>query len=158
MESIGSTRAIDITKMAMDGLMARQQSIAANTANVMTPNYQRKDVAFEDQLRSMIQNDDMKNEIKQANSVALSYNATSLDQIRKPTQEQLAFINQNSFEAYKPQVVTDMSLADPETGNNVEIEKEMMNMAKAGTQYSILANLEGKMFTGLHDVIRGGGA
>ena len=48
-----------------------------------------------------------------------------------------------------------MSTANPESGNNVEIEKEMMNMAKTGTQYSILARLENKMFMGLNEVIRG---
>ena len=158
MDQIGSSRAIEITKMAMDGLMARQQAIAANTANVMTPNYQRKDVAFEDQLKDMIQNDDVKRNVKLQNSAALSYNPSSFDGMSQPpTLEQLALLKQNSFGAYKPQVVTDMSQADSETGNNVEIEKEMMNMAKAGTQYSIMAQLESKMFQGLHEVIRGGG-
>ncbi len=43
-----ATLPIDITKLAMDGLMVRQKAITANIANVMTPDYQRKDVKFED--------------------------------------------------------------------------------------------------------------
>ena len=43
-----TTRAMDVTKLALDGLMQRQQAIASNTANVMTPDYQRKDLRDED--------------------------------------------------------------------------------------------------------------
>ena len=157
MEALGNTRAIEITRLAMDGLLMRQQAIAANTANVNTPNYQRKDVAFEDQLRNMIDKEDLKESIKIANSTAISYNATSLDQIKRPTDMQMKLLSQSSFQAYKPEVISDMADTNPESGNNVEIEKEMMDMAKAGTQFSILASLESKMLGGLSEVIRGGG-
>ena len=145
MEEIGSMRAIEVTKLAMDGLMMRQKAISANTANVMTPNYQRKDVAFEDQLRNMIQQDNLLKEVKQANSSGISFSASSLDEV----------MNQNVFNGFRPEVVTDISKANPETGNNVEIEKEMMNMAKTGTQYGILARLENKLFMNLSSVIKG---
>lgn len=155
MEEIAGTRTIEVTKLALDGLMMRQKAISANTANVMTPNYQRKDVAFEDQLRNMIQKDDLKKTIKQANSAALSYNVTSLENIQRPDANQLRFLNQNVFQNFNPEVVTDMSTANPETGNNVEVEKEMMNMAKTGTQYSVLARLENKQFSNLTEIIKG---
>lgn len=154
MEALGSSRAVEITRMAMNGLIARQQAITANTANVMTPDYQRKEVAFEDQLRDIIQKEDVKKEIKLANSAAVSYNATSLDEIRRPSAQQLAMLNQNSFNSYKPEVIGDMAEPNSNNGNNVNIEKEMMDMAKAGTQYSILASLEGKMLNGLSEVIK----
>lgn len=157
MEEIGGIRAIEVTKLALDGLMMRQKAISANTANVMTPNYQRKDVAFEDQLQNMIQKDDLKNQIKQANSVAISYNANSLDAVQRLDVNQLKLLNENVFTNYKPEVVADLSTGNPDTGNNVEIEKEMMNMAKTGTQYSILARLENKMFMELGQVIKGTG-
>ena len=63
-----TTRAMDVTKLALDGLIQRQQAIASNTANVMTPGYQRKDVVFEDQLQEMLKKDDLKREIKAINS------------------------------------------------------------------------------------------
>lgn len=154
MESLGSYRTIEITKMAMDGLLERQQAISANTANVMTPNYQRKDVAFEDQLRDIIKKEDLKDSIRSANSAAISYNATSLDHIMQPNAQQMALLNKNSYDAYRPEILSDMTDSNPETGNNVNVEKEMMDMAKAGTQYGILAGLENKMFSGLADVIR----
>ncbi|MDD3237195.1 MAG: flagellar basal body rod protein FlgB [Candidatus Gastranaerophilales bacterium] len=157
MEQLGSTRSIEITKLAMDGLMQREKAIAANTANVMTPGYQRKVVAFEDQLRNILSEETSKEDIKRRNSAALSYNATSLDIVTKPDAQQMALLNKNSFEAYKPEVIRDFSKYNPETDNNVDIETEMMDMAKAGTQYGILAQLEGKMLSGLGTVIKGGG-
>ena len=48
-------------------------------------------------------------------------------------------------------------MVNPETGNNVNVEAEMMDMAKTGIQYNILSTLEGKMFQGLSDVIKSGG-
>ena len=37
-----NVRAIEVSKLAMDGLVKRQTAIASNTANAMTPEYQRK--------------------------------------------------------------------------------------------------------------------
>ena len=55
-----SNRTTEITKLALDGLMMRQKAITANTANVMTPDYQRKEVNFEGQLNDIIEKDDLK--------------------------------------------------------------------------------------------------
>ena len=64
-----SSRTIEITKLGMDGLMDRQQAISSNIANVMTPNYQRKEVAFESQLAEIIEREDLKDYIKGQNSI-----------------------------------------------------------------------------------------
>ena len=37
-----SNRTLEITKLAMDGLVDRQHAIASNIANVNTPGFQRK--------------------------------------------------------------------------------------------------------------------
>ena len=50
-----SSRTIDILKLGMDGLMERQHAISSNIANVNTPDYQRKEVAFESQLAEIIE-------------------------------------------------------------------------------------------------------
>ena len=42
-------------------------------------------------------------------------------------------------------------------GNNVELEKEMMDLTKVGTKYVLLSNMERKYYTGLTEVIKGGG-
>ncbi|MCB5283770.1 flagellar basal body protein [Arthrobacter sp. AL08] len=43
---------------ALDGLALRQRSIANNIANVNTPNYQAKRVAFEDALAASVRSGD----------------------------------------------------------------------------------------------------
>ena len=58
-----SSRTIEITKLGMDGLIDRQQAISSNIANVMTPDYQRKEVAFESQLAEIIEREDFKDYI-----------------------------------------------------------------------------------------------
>ena len=66
-----SNRTIEITKLGMDGLIDRQQAISSNIANVMTPAYQRKEVAFENQLAEIIEKEDLKEYIKGQNSIDL---------------------------------------------------------------------------------------
>lgn len=152
MDLISST-AIDVTKLALDGLMSRQRAIASNTANVETPDYQRKEVHFEDQLKEIIQKENRKDEIKALNSV--KFEPTSLEQIR-PTQAQLDFLQINSYANYAPQMITDTRVVDIYSNNNVSVEKEMMDMAKTGTQFQALSTLQGKMFSQLKEIISGG--
>ena len=148
-----TTRAIDVAKLALDDLVQRQQAIASNTANVMTQGYQRKDVVFEDQLQEMLKKDDLKREIKHINSVYYAHN--SLETVTP--NKSLEILTQNSFDAYKPEVILDYSGVNPETGNNVNIEAEMMDMSKTGLQYNTLTTLEGKMFQSLAEIIKSGG-
>ncbi len=148
-----STRAMDVAKLALDGLIQRQQAIASNTANVMTPDYQRKDVVFEDQLQEMLKKDDIKREVKAINSAYYSHK--SLDTVT-PVKD-LKLLSQNSFDGYKPEIIRDYSASNPENGNNVNVEAEMMDMTKTGIQYNVLSTLEGKMFQSLSDVIKSGG-
>lgn len=153
-----SNRTIDITKLALDGLTMRQKTIAANTANVMTPGYQRKDVQFEDQLREIVQKEDLKSYIKEQNS--LQYNPTSLDLATGGGQNSLtpqksAYLETNSYDNYNPQVIDDTVSGGDETGNNVDMEKEVMSMAQVGLKYNVLADLEGRQLRMLGGAIKG---
>ena len=56
------TRAIGA--MALDGLNERAKAISANTVNVLTPNYQRKEVSFEQSLQNIIAREDEKKQLK----------------------------------------------------------------------------------------------
>ena len=47
-------RTRNIGAMALDGLYERTKAISANTANALTPGYQRKIVSFENSLQSII--------------------------------------------------------------------------------------------------------
>lgn len=154
-----STRTMDLTKLAMDGLMERQKAITANTANVMTPGYQRKEITFENQLREMVEKDDLKNYIKGQNS--MQYSPTSLDVImgnaEKPTltAQQAKYLQSNIYGNFSPQILDDTVSGSDESGNNVQLEKEIMDMAKTGNQYNVLARLEAKSVKIIAGAIKG---
>lgn len=155
-----TSRTIDILKLGMDGLMDRQQAISSNIANVMTPDYQRKEVAFESQLAEIIEREDLKDYIKAQNSV--EYVPPNIDAFtgevhtyRIPTQQEKAYLMTDSTEDFKPQYVTDVYSGSNADGNNVELEREMMDLSKTGTKYLVLSNLARRQFSTLSDVIKG---
>ena len=155
-----SSRTIEITKLGMDGLMDRQHAISSNIANVMTPDYQRKEVAFESQLAEIIEKEDLKEYIKGQNSIKsvppnVDVFTGEIHKYRTPTLQEKAYLKSNTMEDYKPQYVTDIYSGSNIDGNNVELEREMMDLSKTGTQYLVLSNLERRQFTNLSTVIRG---
>lgn len=157
-----STRTIDITKLAMDGLMTRQKAIMANTANVMTPDYTRKEVNFESQLREMVANDNLKQLVKEQNSV--QYNPSSIETAlgysdkHQLTNQEAKFLQSNVYQGFEPQIVDDTVSGAFDGGNNVDLEQEVMDMAKVGTKYAILSTLEGKQLKNVSSAIRGDGS
>lgn len=151
---------MEITRLGMDGLMQRQHAVASNIANVMTPGFQRKEVAFESQLSEIMENEDLKDYIKGQNSI--DYKPPMVDvftgevhKYRTPTLQEKAYLQSNTFEQFNPQVVTDVYSGTDATGNNVELEREMMDLTKTGTRYMVLSNLERRSFAGISEVIRG---
>ena len=155
-----SNRTIEITKLGMDGLMDRQHAIASNIANVMTPGFQRREVAFESQLAEIIEKEDLKDYIKGQNSI--EYKPPMVDVFtgdihayRTPTLQEKAYLQSNIYDQFNPQIVTDIYSGTDSSGNNVELEREMMDLSKTGTRYTVLSDLERRQFTDLSSSIRG---
>ena len=155
-----SNRTIEITKLGMDGLLDRQQAISSNIANVMTPAYQRKEVAFESQRAEIIEKDDLKDINKGQNSI--KYEPPNVDVFtgeihtyRTPTMQEKAYLKSDTMADFKPQYVTDLYSGSNADGNNVELEREMMDLSKTGTRYLVLSNLQRRQFSELTSVIRG---
>ncbi len=158
-----SSAATEITKYGMDGLLERQKAISSNIANVMTPGYHRQEVSFEGQLRGMLADNDNKDYMKSMNS--LTYNPKSLTEVSQAniskegynilTPQQSNYLNSSSYQGFSPQVLEDNNNTGNLDGNNVELEKEMMDMAKTGTQYTLLSNLERRDFAKISSAIKG---
>jgi len=155
-----TSRTMEITHLGMNGLMDRQHAIASNIANVNTPGYQRKEVAFESQLAEIQEKENLKDYIKGLNSV--EYKPPMLDvftgdihKYRIPTLQEKAYLQSNVYDQFKPQLVTDIYSGTDRQGNNVELEREMMDLSKTGTKYLVLSNLERRQFSGLSEAIRG---
>ncbi len=151
-------------KLGMDGLLARQQAVSSNIANVMTPGYKRQEVSFEGQLYEMIEDQKNKEYVKGLNSI--KYNPQSISEVSPQrltkegynilTPQQKAYLNSNSFAEFQPQILEDNFNGGSPDGNNVELEKEMMDLSKTGTQYTLLSNLERREYEKVSNAIRGG--
>lgn len=155
-----SDRTINITQLGMTGLTERQHAIASNIANVMTPEFLRKEVAFESQLREIREREDLKDYIKGQNSVEYKppmedVFTGEIHRYRTPTLQEKAYLKSNVYEQFKPQLVDDIYSGTDSSGNNVELEREMMDLSKTGTKYLVLSNLVRRNFSGLSEVIRG---
>lgn len=146
-------RARQIGAMALDGLYERSKAISANTVNALTPGYQRKTVSFEGSLRNIINRENEKEEIKMQN--ALEYQINPKKVLLGQTPEQIAFLNSQVEEGYQIDVEEDMRDPIGLDGNNVNLEEEMMDEAKNGMQYQVVANLLSKSYSLLGSVIRG---
>ena len=145
------TRAIGA--MALDGLQERAKAISANTVNVLTPNYQRKEVSFENSLKNVIERENEKEAIKLQNSAMYNQNPKSVLQGQSPAQ--IAFLNTAYEEGYSINVESDTSDALGLDGNNVNLESEMMDEAKTGMQYQVIASLLSKSYAMMNTIIKG---
>ncbi len=146
-------RTRDIGQMALDGLYERSKAISSNTANALTPGYQRKEVSFEGSLRQIIERENQKEELKVQNTIKSGKNPAEL--LRTQTPEQIAFLNSQVQEGYLIDVENDTSDPYDPDGNNVNIEAEMMDEAKTGMKYQVVANLLSKSYGNLARVIQG---
>ncbi len=162
-----STRQIEVTNLALSGLMERQKAISSNAANVMTPGYQRKEVTFESQLKEIIDKDNIRKDIRAINGQLpvskaqpqipeTGFIPASNDYKALPA-EQLKFLSQKDYNQFDPEIVRDFAQFDVERDNNVSVEKEMMDMARTSIQYNVLATLEARSFNGLSEIIKSGG-
>ena len=156
-----TSNSMELMKLGMDGLMARQKAVSANIANVMTPGYVRKEVAFESQLNEIRESADLQDYIKGQNSI--KYNPNSINEFtrevpkyRIPTVQEKAYLQSDIMAKFEPQIVDDIYNGPSTDGNNVELEKEMMDLSKTGTKYLVLSNLESRAYQGVSEIIRGG--
>jgi flagellar basal-body rod protein FlgB len=109
-DTIGGV-SLTLAQQSLDALWLRQQTIGDNIANVDTPGYKRKMVAFEDLL-------------KQAASGARDGNTLA-----------------QRLDSVSPQVAEDQSTALREDGNNVDIDAESIELARAVIQYRYMSRI-----------------
>ena len=134
-------------------MQERAKAISANTVNVLTPNYQRKEVSFENSLKNVIERENEKEAIKLQNSAMYNQNPKSVLQGQSPAQ--IAFLNTAYEEGYSINVESDTSDALGLDGNNVNLESEMMDEAKTGMQYQVIASLLSKSYAMMNTIIKG---
>jgi len=154
-----SSDTIEITTMALDGLSKRHKVISSNIANAETPGYIRQEVSFENQLKNIITAQNAKEMVKASNSQGgLSLSPQSINALisgMQPSGSGSFLTAKNSYGSFNPQVNNDTASPEIQDGNNVNVEKEMVELAKTGMRYNILSELQGKKFRGYNEIIKG---
>jgi len=123
---------ISALQNSLDYASAKNRVISTNIANVDSPGYKSKDVVFKEVLNGKL---DSSLEAKRTKPKHLPFNATSL----KPYQ-----------------IVTNNNTTYNHNGNNVDVDKEMAELAKNQIYYNSLVDRINGKFGSLQTVIRGG--
>lgn len=110
----------------LDGLWVRQQAISDNMANFETPGYKTKQVSFENQLRDQLADAGASSEKTIENINGVTPAAT-----------------EDSDETFR---------AD---GNGIDLEQQMIDMARTSTNYSYSLRQMDDYFSRLHTAVTG---
>ncbi|HAM79385.1 flagellar basal body rod protein FlgB [Ornithinibacillus bavariensis] len=130
MELFGGT--INTLQQSLNYASVKNQAITSNIANVDTPNYKARDVVFKDILQNEI-----------SNSITA----------KRTHPKHIPFSNESN-QPYK--IVVNQDTTYNHNGNNVDIDKQMAELAQNQIYYqSLIERINGK-FNSLQTVIKGG--
>lgn len=118
---------------SLDYATAKNRAISSNIANVDTPNYKAKEVVFKNVL-----NDAM---------------SSSID-AKRTNPRHLPFSEDTSNHSFR--TISSTNTMYNHNGNNVDIDKEMSELAKNQIYYQGLVDRMAGKFSSLQTVIRGG--
>ncbi len=126
---------LDVLQRALDASVLRQKVIAENIANVDTPFYKRKEVVFEDELKKALNEKEPILKLKVTNP------------------KHIENIGNTKLPDPKVKVVDDIVFRRDR--NNVDIEKELVDLAKNNILYTGLTRFVSTKFSMLRGAIKG---
>lgn len=125
--------ALSLARTALTGLSRRQETIASNIANVDTPQYQRREVNFEDALRR-------------------SLTSSSASGLARTDPRHMAVGGAGGADtSVRPRDV----VSTRNDGNEVSVDEEMTLLVETQIRYQALSQSVGKRLATLRTVIRG---
>ncbi|MCD4651972.1 MAG: flagellar basal body rod protein FlgB [Candidatus Cloacimonetes bacterium] len=119
---------------ALNAYSARQKAISSNIANVNTPCYQAKKISFEDEYCKCLKGCSLYGE---------------------ETHENHFEIGQKDLTDIKPHLDLRSDTLNDSGINNVDIDREMAELAKNNIRFEMITKLIGKKFTNLKAAIKG---
>jgi flagellar basal-body rod protein FlgB len=122
----------DVLSRSLDYASLKNQTISNNIANVDTPYYKAKDVVFKDVFNKAI----------------------SSFEAKRTHPKHLNFSQNETLSPFK--IVTKDNTTYTHNGNNVDIDKEMTELAKNQIYYQALVDRMNGKFKSLETVVRGG--
>ena len=133
-----TTQALEV---ALKGLSMRSKAVTGNISNINTSGYKRRTVDFEETLMQQIQKSNSLSDIplEKTND---SHFSNAIYEISDLKDKMAMEINQGG------------SLT--EDGNNVDIDREMIELTKTGLRFKAVAQMTKKYFEQTRGIIRGG--
>ncbi len=126
-----------VLEKSLNASWARNDVISQNLANVDTPEYKRKDIAFEEFLSDSM------------GKVGLEGNLTD--------KRHIPINNSSNVDKIEPALVEDNSDSSMRIdGNNVDIDSEMANLAKNQIKYNALVQMINGSYSKIKSVIAEG--
>lgn len=126
MDNMNST-SMEFLLKGLDAVWLRQKVISNNIANSETPGYKRLNVEFEDLIKNLIEN-----------------NYEDIESLK------------NAIESVEPVVTQDSASSTRLDGNNVVMDKENIELARAQLQYEYLVSSLSSQISRLKYAINGG--
>ncbi len=118
----GFMKTIDILQRTMSTSVLRQEVIADNVANADTPHFKRREVAFESELTRALSSYD-----PEPFPAALT------------NSKHIPFYRPKNYREVNPVVHLDYATSYRNDGNNVDIEKEMVDARENSLRYMAMA-------------------
>lgn len=129
-----SVNSLKVLEKLLDFSVANQKVISKNIANVTTVNYKREELKFDNILE-----DELSADLKLTNSKHIPFAGNNADQVNYQTTKDASTENNSGF-------------------NNVDINKEMSDLAENSIMFRFGSKKINSYFQTLQNVIRGGGA
>ncbi len=129
-----------LLEKSLDVESTRRKVIANNIANVDVPHFKRSDVDFESELKRVI---DERQETREN-----KFPAVMTDSRHIPFEEE------RGVRSVRPRINLDYSTSYRNDGNNVDIEREMVDASKNSMRYSSTVQSIGQSFKILKMVMR----
>lgn len=125
----------DVARQALNGLSRRQAAISANIANVDTPGYQRREVAFEQALKEQVGIEPSRLAVTDEGHFKAARTSAGADGVSSRQRD----------------VVSERNDA-----NDVSVDEEMLLMVDTQLRFQALSQTTGQRIATLRTVIRGG--
>lgn len=122
------SNSINLLEKSLAYSSTKQKVIANNIANVDTPNYKAQDVSFKTEL----QNASIRAYRTNNRHIEFKQGASNID------------------------ITTRTSTSYNHNGNNVDVDKEMADMAENQIYYNVLVDRMNSKFNGLKEALKGG--
>lgn len=139
-DGVGMMSTNYILEKSMDVESLRRKVIADNVANVDVPHFKRSEVNFESELKRAL------NQNKEVNENRLPAIMTD--------EKHIPFFIDRDIKSVSPRINVDYTTSMRNDGNNVDIEKEMVDSSKNTMRYNALVSALNHNYKMLKTVVR----